>query len=117
MKKEIICTACPMGCRITVEGNDGGITSIEGYTCGRGEQYGRQEFSHPVRILTTTVKTDDGRLLPVRSEKPLPKESLLSCMEEIKRTTVQAPVDRYQVIIPNIRGSGVDIVATGEIGL
>ena len=39
MKKEIICTVCPMGCRITVEGEGENIVSVTGYTCKRGEVY------------------------------------------------------------------------------
>ncbi len=142
MTKEIICTVCPMGCHILVEGEGEQVTSITGYTCRRGEEYGRQEFSHPVRILTTTVKTDSEAhpllpvrsshpvriltttvktdseahpLLPVRSSCPVPKELLAQCMEEIRKKKVTAPVKRYDVIIENICGCGADIVASGEI--
>ena len=66
MTKEIICTVCPMGCHILVEGEGEQVTSITGYTCRRGEEYGRQEFSHPVRILTTTVKTDSEAHPPLQ---------------------------------------------------
>lgn len=118
MKKEIICTVCPMGCRIHVEGTEDSVTSIEGYTCKRGEEYGRQEFLHPVRILTTTVKVEgrEDHLLPVRSEQPVPKELLMDCMEVIRKQIVKAPVARYDVIVPDIYGCGVNIVATGNIG-
>ena len=117
MTKEIICTVCPMGCHILVEGEGEQVTSITGYTCRRGEEYGRQEFSHPVRILTTTVKTDSEAhpLLPVRSSCPVSKELLAQCMEEIRKKKVTAPVKRYDVIIENICGCGADIVASGEI--
>lgn len=106
-----------MGCHINAEGTKEGITSIEGYTCKRGEEYGRQEFLHPVRILTTTVKVEgeEDHLLPVRSEHPVPKELLMDCMEEIRKKVVKAPVERYDVIIPDICGCGVNIVATGSI--
>ena len=53
MEKEIICTVCPMGCHITVTGEGDRVDSITGYTCKRGEEYGKQEFAHPVRILTS----------------------------------------------------------------
>ena len=56
MKKEIICTGCPRGCHITVEGEGDAILSVEGFACKRGDTYARAEFAHPVRILTTTVK-------------------------------------------------------------
>ncbi len=117
MTKEIICTVCPMGCHILVEGEGDQVTSITGYTCRRGEEYGRQEFSHPVRILTTTVKTDSKvhPLLPIRSSCPVPKELLMQCMEEIKKIEVTAPVKRYDVIIKNICGCGADMIASGEL--
>lgn len=115
MKKEVICTVCPIGCRISVEGEGQRIDSVTGHTCKRGETYARNEFAHPVRILTSTVKTGDERnpLLPVRSSAPVPKEKLMDCMEEIRKVCVTAPVKRYEVIIPDVCGLGIDIVATG----
>lgn len=117
MKKEIICTVCPLGCRIEVEGEKGQVTSIQGYTCDRGLRYGTDEFLHPVRILTTTVKTDDSRnpLLAVRSSRPVPKEKLMECMAEVKKITVKGQVDRYQVIVKDICGTGADLVASGHL--
>lgn len=115
MKKEIICTVCPLGCNISVEGEGEAITSIEGYGCKRGVEYGRNEFSHPVRILTTTVKVAGSeQLIPVRSSRPIPKELIIKCMEEIKKINVSPPVKRYDVIMPDICGSGADLVATGS---
>ena len=116
MKKEIICTVCPRGCRITVEGEGEIIQSISGFTCKRGETYAAAEFTHPVRILTTTVKIAgrEDALVPVRSSKPIPKEKLFDAMDVIRSKTVSAPVRQYDVIIPDILGTGADIVATGD---
>lgn len=118
MKKEIICTVCPRGCHIQVEGEGDQILSVEGYSCKRGLEYGSTEFAHPVRILTTTVKISDQQndLLPVRSNKPIPKEKLFECMELIRQAQVKLPIHRYDVIIPNICGTGADLVATKTIG-
>jgi len=114
MKKEIICTVCPRGCHVLVEGEGEKILSVEGYGCKRGQEYATSEFAHPVRILTTTVKMEGvtGELLPVRSNKPLPKEKLFECMEVIRATSVKLPVAQYDVLIADICGTGVDIVAT-----
>ena len=119
MKKEITCTVCPMGCLITVEGEGDSITSIEGYTCPRGEQYGRTEFLHPVRILTSTVRTCSEKepLLPVRSASPVPKEKLMDCMAEIRKVMLDRSVKVYDVIIPDICGTGIDIVASKDMDL
>ena len=68
----------------------------------------------PVRILTSTVKVDgEDRLVPVRSDRPIPKELLMDCMAVIRRTVVKAPVSTYDIIIPDVCGCGANIVATG----
>ncbi|MBQ2696123.1 MAG: DUF1667 domain-containing protein [Clostridia bacterium] len=114
MKKDIICTICPKGCTVTVEGEAGAVTSITGFGCKRGQEYATAEFTSHVRILTTTVKIEgrDSDLLPVRSSRPLPKEKILDCMAVIKEVSVKAPVSQYDVIVENICGTGIDIVAT-----
>lgn len=118
MKKEIICTVCPRGCHIQVEGDDENVTKVEGYTCKRGLEYASNEYAHPVRILTTTVKMAgvQNDLLPVRSNKPVPKEKLLNCMEVIRAVEMKLPVARYDVVISNICDTGVDMVATKTVG-
>ena len=117
MEKIITCTVCPMGCQITVVGEGETIESVSGYTCRRGEQYARNEFVHPVRILTSTVRTGDPKtpVIPVRSEKPVPKELLFNCMQEINKVTVALPVSMHEVIIPDICGTGINIIATADM--
>ncbi len=118
MKKEIICTVCPRGCAVTVEGSENEIKSIEGYSCKRGMEFAKSEFTNPVRILTTLVKIDgvENELLPVRSDKPIPKDKIFECMEIIKKTIAKLPQKRYNVIIGDICGLGANIVATKDIG-
>ena len=118
MKKEIICTVCPRGCHVMVEGEGEQILNVEGYSCKRGLEYARAEFAHPVRILTTTVKMNGtgSDLLPVRSNKPVPREKLMACMDVIRGIEVQLPVKRYDVIVADICGTGADIVATKTVG-
>lgn len=117
MTKEIICTVCPTGCRITVEGEGADISSINGYTCKRGIQYATDEFILPKRILTCSVALEGaGRaVLPVRSAAPLPRESVFDCMKVIKETCVAAPVKVGDVIVKDILGLGVDIVSSMSI--
>ena len=114
MKKEIICTVCPRGCHIMVEGDGEQVLSAEGYSCKRGLEYAGTEYAHPVRILTTTVKIRgrESDLLPVRSALPLPKEKLFDCMAVLRAVEATLPVKCYDVIVSDICGTGVDIVAT-----
>lgn len=115
-EKTITCITCPVGCDILVRGEGDVITHMEGNRCKRGEEYARNEFAHPVRILTTTVKLEgaDSPLLPVRSDKPVPRDLLMPCMREIRNIRIQAPISRRHVIVPDILGTGANIVATGE---
>ena len=117
MKREIICTICPVGCNILVEGEGENILSITGNECNRGLEYAKNEFSHPVRILTTSVKVTGSStpLLPVRSNKPIPKELIMDCMKVIKEVKVKAPIKSKDIIIADICGSGADIIATASI--
>ena len=118
MKKEIICTVCPRGCRIMAEGDGKTVTAMEGFGCKRGREYAENEYANPVRILTTTVRMKGvgNDLLPVRSSKPVPKEKLLQCMEAIRAAEVTLPVARYDVVIADICGTGADMVATKSVG-
>ena len=114
MEKNIICTVCPRGCHMRVTLKDGVVAKVEDYGCKRGMVYGAAEATNPVRILTTTVKIADTpyNLLPVRSNAPVPKELQMECMKAIKAVAVTAPIKAGDVVLANICGTGVDIVAT-----
>lgn len=112
----IICVTCPIGCTIAVRGNGEVVESMEGAQCKRGEEYARNEYTAPVRILTSLVKVDgaEAPLAPVRSNRPIPKACMFDCMAVIRSVTLRAPVRRGDVVITNVGGTGADIVATGS---
>lgn len=114
MKRELTCVACPLGCTVTVEYNDSEVISVTGNTCKRGEAYAKTEITNPTRSLTSTVKVNGGILpvVPVKSDKPVPKDKMFECMRVINSACVDAPVKIGQVIIENILDTGADIVAT-----
>lgn len=108
----LICITCPKGCHLTVdEANDYAVT---GNACPRGAEYARNELLHPVRMITSTVRVQGAAIprLPVKTDKPLPKEKMFDCMELINTLDVQAPVKVGQVLAANILGTDVNIVAT-----
>ena len=114
-KKELTCIVCPMSCHLEVTLDDnGGIVSVIGNTCKRGDQYARAELTSPVRMLTSTVKLEGGlyKRLPVITSDNIPKGSMAEVMEAISQVTVSAPVKIKDVIIENVCGLGVDIVAS-----
>jgi CxxC motif-containing protein len=119
MDREIICIMCPLGCRIKVQVEGEEVKQVEGEGCKKGVKYAQQEVTFPGRILTTTVATDSPEmpLLPVRSNKALPKEKLIECMKHISKHSVTGSVKLGQTVIKNILGLGADIVACRTIPL
>ena len=117
-EKQIVCITCPQGCLITVCGDDmtGEIESVEGHSCPRGKAYAENEFSRPLRILTSSVKTEgsDVPLVPVRTRTAIPKELIFLGMEEIRKLTVKGDVSCGDVIVPDFLGTGVDLIASGS---
>lgn len=114
--KHITCIRCPIGCQLTVEVTDGAVTKVEGNLCKRGVEYAQSECVHPVRTLTTTVRVLNGDPLPVRSKEPLPKEMIFACMDVMRTVAVTAPVAAGTVIVADICGTGVDMIATASAG-
>ncbi len=118
MQKNIICVACPMGCGVTVEIADNGeILSVTGNTCKRGDAYARTECTNPVRSLATTVKVNGGiyNVVPCKSAGALPKDKIMDCMEVINNAEVNAPVALGDILVENILGTGINIVATNNV--
>ncbi|MDD6012911.1 MAG: DUF1667 domain-containing protein [Oscillospiraceae bacterium] len=117
MKKDLICVSCPLGCMLSVELSEKGeVISVTGNTCPRGKKYAEDECTNPVRMLTSTVKVNGGKLavVPVKTSVPIPKGKMFDCMKVINNEVVDAPVRMGDVIICNICDTGADIVATNE---
>jgi len=115
---EMICIVCPTGCRLTVRTDAGGkVISVTGNTCPRGEKYARQEIESPTRTLTGTVRLEGGRLpvLPVITTDPVPKDRIFDVMREINRVTAHTPVHTGDILIENVLGLGVNIVASRDM--
>lgn len=121
-KLPLTCIICPMGCsmEVEVETNSSGkkkVLSVKDNGCKRGEQYAAKELQNPTRTLTTTIKVEGGELplVPVKTAGEVPKASLLQCMEVVRRASCKAPVKRGDVLIYDLLGTGVNVVACADI--
>ena len=114
MIKELICISCPMGCHLKVDVEN---ETVEGNACKRGEVYGINEITNPVRVITSTVKVINGELpvMPVKTKEPIPKDMNFEVMELLKGSQVEAPIKVGDIIVKNILETGIDIVATRNI--
>ena len=112
---ELTCIVCPMGCRMTVE-KVGEEYKVSGNTCKRGEKYAIQETTCPMRTLTSLVSVTggEGPLCPVKTANVIPKAKIGEALSEVKAAKVEAPVKIGDVIIANIAGTGVDLIAAAN---
>ncbi|MEG0980013.1 MAG: DUF1667 domain-containing protein [Oscillospiraceae bacterium] len=113
MTKNFVCIVCPNSCRLSVC-DDGEEITVSGNNCKRGITHGINEFKNPMRMITSTVAILDGTLprLSVISTGEVPKTKLKECLDTIYSTTVKAPIKCGDVIITNINGTEVDIIAS-----
>ncbi len=114
--KSFICINCPLGCPLTVEMEDGKVVSVSGNTCKRGEAYARKETTAPARTVTSTVKVINGErpVVAVRTKGDIPKGMIFECMKAINSAEITAPVHIGDVVIADVCGTGVDVVASAN---
>ncbi len=109
---ELICIVCPKGCHLKVDEENG--YSVKGNSCPRGAEYGKKELVNPTRVITSTARIENAayRRIPVKTNSDIPKGKIPEIMEEIAKVTVTAPIHCGDVIIKDVLGLGVDVVAT-----
>ena len=115
MKKVVLtCIECPLGCEVTVSVDEGNVIEVSGNTCPRGKAYAQSEIVCPARVVTTTVKTVDGRMLPVKSDKPIAKEKIFQAMEKINSVIVKTPIKIGDIILKDVF-KDVNVVACANL--
>ena len=119
--EKIICITCPKGCEATAF-KEGDSLQIKGKICKKGKAHVLQEFTEPMRTLTSTVLVEGGgararspRRLAVRTKGPIPKKDLFRAMDIVVQTRVKLPVRLGEVIIPNLLGTGVDLISSDDL--
>ena len=98
------CILCPNGCRLRYE-SDG---SISGNRCKRGEEYAIQERTAPMRTLTLTLRTESGALVPVRTDRPIPREKLLNAAAQLQTLVLpERDIACGEVLLHDLMGAAV----------
>lgn len=115
--RELTCIGCPLGCPISVTMEGDEVTAVTGNTCPRGDAYARKEVTNPTRIVTSTVRVSGGvcPMVNVKTASDIPKDKIFACVEALKDVVASAPVKIGDVLLANVAGTGVDIVAARNI--
>ena len=112
---KMICINCPKGCEMDVTVTDGKV-SVTGNSCPKGETYAKAEVTNPTRMVTGLVRVAGMRKpLPVKTKVAIPKTKIDAVLFALHQATVQLPVKIGDVIIPDVAGTGVDVVATANM--
>ena len=108
MKRELICIICPKGCPMTAE-ISGDTVVTTGNTCPNGAKYAEAECLHPVRTVTATVRVANRKdtMVSVKTKTPVPKDSMLAVMEQLRKISVNAPLAIGDVVLNDVCGSKI----------
>ena len=115
-ESKIICVACPKGCRLRIN-RQGETIVVSEQGCKRGEQYAVQEMTDPRRMIATTVRihSNSHSLLPVYTSAPIPKGKIQYLLKELRNIDLFAPVKMGQVVLKDVLGTGIDVLASRDI--
>ena len=120
---KLICINCPKGCELEVEKCGGfGQTAlpaevvVSGAGCPRGEAYAKAELINPTRMVTGLVRVAGMKKpLPVKTKSAIAKAKIDEVLFAMHQATVQLPVKIGEVIVADVAGTGVDLVATANM--
>ena len=116
MEKNLICIVCPIGCRLTAAGNPDDL-NVSGNRCKKGIAYAHDEITNPMRMVCTTVKIKGGlhAVIPVKTDKAIPEKYKLEVVKAINNIELKSPVKMGDIIISDLFGTGVNIVAERDM--
>jgi len=114
VKKKLICIECPKGCVLSVDIEEGKVVQVSGHQCPKGENYAFAEIESPQRILASSVLAEGLtlKMIPVRTDGPIPKEKLFEAMKEIKKVRVTEGLCAGDIILKDFLGLKVNLIAT-----
>ena len=113
----LTCVLCPVGCELEVRKDPAGELQVHGNQCDKGIPFAVEEVLHPKRNLATSVplKGTETKMVSVRLTGPVARDMIFRILAEISALRPEAPVRRGQVLIADVLGTGVDVIATRTV--
>ncbi len=114
MIKTLTCIECPIGCELKVQMEGSEVLSVTGNACPRGKMYAMNETTCPKRVVTSTVRAENGVMVPVKTDVPVKKSEIFAVMEKINGVVCKLPVKIGDVLYENISDEA-NLIATGNV--
>lgn len=113
----LTCVLCPVGCELEVRKDEAGELDVQGNQCDKGVPFAVEEILHPKRNLATSVPVGgtEAKMVSVRLSGRVPREMIFPVLAEIAKLRPEVPVRRGQVLITDVLGTGVDVIATRTV--
>ena len=125
MIDRLTCILCPVGCDLEVQVMRDGEESeeleerveVRGHQCDKGPVFAAGEVLRPLRNLATSVPAEgtEATMVSVRLNAAVPRERIFPILAEIARLRPALPVRRGDVLLPDVLGTGVDVIATRTV--
>lgn len=115
--RRLTCIRCPRGCQLEAVVEGGSLSLVTGNACPRGAAYAADEVCRPMRCVTTTVAVDGSPLdavVSVRTAGDVPREKVTNVVAALSGVRLASPVHVGDVILADVCGTGVNVVATRE---
>lgn len=113
------CKVCPIKCELIITENrlDPSGYTVEGNSCGRGREFAIQEMNKKSRVITGKVLLRNGIMghLPVKTTGLVPNNRVEDVLNIINSTCITAPVNKGDIIIENVLGLGIDVIAARKV--
>lgn len=113
-KRTLTCIVCPRGCTLNVTLENGEVKEVSGNICKRGFTYANDECIAPKRTVTSTMRTEDGALVAVKTDRTVPKELIFEVMKAINLALVKSAAKIGDIVIENVINTGANVVVTSE---
>ena len=118
--RRMICHVCHNGCTITAEYEDGNIEKssadarITGHHCVRGRDFALSQIQEPLQDIIAVIKSTEytGEGIPVRLSSAIGEQYRDMIIQAINSMRVTGQVQPGQIIVKNLLGMGVDLIAT-----
>ena len=113
MIKKLTCIECPIGCEVTVKLEGDKVVEVKGNSCPRGKVYAESEVVCPKRVVTSTVRGDNGEMIPVKTDRPIRKDAVFEVMAKLNGMICKTPVALGDVLVENICDDA-NLIVTGN---
>lgn len=111
--KRYTCIVCPACCDLETDG-----VEVNGARCPKGESFAKQEMVAPLRIITTTVRSETSKgvkRVPVKTACPVPLALIPEVMKQVKELCLSEIPPIGTLIKTGAFSQSVEWVVTGEV--